>query len=768
MRRALLVCSIALVGALAQSALGPTAATAASSARPRPSRVLVVSLPTLSWDDFKAHHMPNLARLLRTSAVGDLTTRGVASGRSLGDGYATVGAGTRAAGVPDVDGFGFGVDERFGSQSVSTVYRLRTGRDAKSGLVDLSLADVVNRNDSLLYDARIGALGDALARAGYERAVIANADGGAPLTTSGSYRRQAVMSLMDRYGHVPAGRVDAGLLQADPQAPFGVRLDEQAVTAAFDAAWQPRSVVLVEASDLARQDQLQRSVLSTERDPLLRRAMDATDRLVGALLARVDLTRDIVMVVGPAASSTRSGLTIAALHTPETHGGWLRSGTTRRARFVQLVDVAPTILDQLGIVRPDTMEGRPFEVAASGASVASRAASLADVEHAARFRDGQTTLAAPVYSWVTVLLVVAAVVVIGLGRRGRGALAIAALAMLAFLPLTYLATLIPFDDLGTGPYWLFLVGGSLVVALGLASLRKHALTPLMGALGLVFALLTVDMVVGSRLQLNAVFGYSPIQAGRFAGMGNLAYSMYSVAAFVLAGLVAHRVRPPLGRRLAIGIVVVALLVDGLPFWGSDVGGVLSLVPAVGIFGMVLFGVRVRMRVLLGWIGGAVAAFVAVGLLDLTRPADRRTHLGRLFEKIGAGDFGGFATVIDRKLHENLSALTSIWVVLVPFTFALLLWLAFVRPGHLRALRSEVPELVAVGAGLVVLVPLGFALNDSGIAIPGMMFGVVDAALVYLLARTPAVETDPTAAELEALTAPARLEPASGRAQRSSP
>jgi hypothetical protein len=66
------------------------------------------------------------------------------------------------------------------------------------------------------------------------------------------------------------------------------------------------------------------------------------------------------------------------------------------------------------------------------------------------------------------------------------------------------------------------------------------------------------------------------------------------------------------------------------------------------------------------------------------------------------------------------------------------------------------------------VPLGFALNDSGIAIPGMMFGVVDAALVYLLARTPAVETDPTAAELEALTAPARLEPASGRAQRSSP
>ena len=35
--------------------------------------------------------------------------------------------------------------------------------------------------------------------------------------------------------------------------------------------------------------------------------------------------------------------------------------------------------------------------------------------------------------------------------------------------------------------------------------------------------------------------------------------------------------------------------------------------------------------------------------------------------------------------------------------------------------------------------LGFAFNDSGIAVPGVMLGVVNASLVYLPVRTPAPE-----------------------------
>ena len=61
----------------------------------------------LNVDDLRDHPMPNLQRLLRTSAVADLTTRAVTRRTSLGDGYTTLGAGARAQGVPAVDGFGF-------------------------------------------------------------------------------------------------------------------------------------------------------------------------------------------------------------------------------------------------------------------------------------------------------------------------------------------------------------------------------------------------------------------------------------------------------------------------------------------------------------------------------------------------------------------------------------------------------------------------------------------------------------------------------------
>ena len=748
-----------LVGALVAGAVAfPFASSAAAGIPPRPSRVLVLSVPALTWADLRDHPMPNLQRLLRTSAVADLTTRAVTRRTSLGDGYTTLGAGARAQGVPAVDGFGFAVDEQFGPDSAAAAYRLRNGRSPGTGLVDLGVGEIVAHNDTLLYDAHIGALGDALAGAGFHRAVIANGDGSAPVITADSYRRHAVAALMGGDGRVPAGRVDPGLLRHDAGAPFGVRLDEGAVTTAFDSVWQDRSVVLVEASDLVRADAVRSSVSPGQRDVVLAQAMAATDRLVGALLARVDLARDAVMVVGPAHSATRIGLTVAALHGPGVDAGLLRSGTTRRAGFVQLVDVAPTILGRLGISQPDFMEGRQFETVAAGTSLSSRTASLARADHAAAFRDDQTPLVAKAYVWSTIALVVAAAAVLGLARGGSRILEWAALALLVFLPLTYVAGLVRFDDLGAGPYWLSLVLSSIVVGGALTFLRRHSLDPVLGALGFTVVLLSLDIVLGGRLQFNTVFGYSPIAAGRFQGMGNLAYAMYAAAGILLAGLLAHRV----GARNAsaatttraasiasLGVVAIVVVVDGLPIWGADVGGVLSLVPAAGIFAMVLLGLRVRWRVLAAWMGAAVVAVAGVGLLDLSRPPDRRTHLGRLLEKIGTGDFAGFATVIERKLHENLSVLTSFWLVLVPVTFALLAFLAFARPRRLGMLQSSIPELRASFAGFAVVVVLGFALNDSGVALPAMMFGVLDATLVYLAARRRhgIAEPDPTAIEL---------------------
>ena len=95
-------------------------------------------------------------------------------------------------------------------------------------------------------------------------------------------------------------------------------------------------------------------------------------RLSDRLLEQVDPARDSVLVVGPYHRAGEPHLTIAAMQSPGVEGGLLRSGTTRRTGFVTLVDVAPTILDLVGVDRPESMEGRPFERGAAGGTAGDR------------------------------------------------------------------------------------------------------------------------------------------------------------------------------------------------------------------------------------------------------------------------------------------------------------------------------------------------------------------------------------------------------------
>ena len=154
---------------------------------------------------------------------------------------------------------------------------------------------IVDANARLHYDSEIGALADALHRGGFATAVVANADGREPdagrvpddATPGPSRQRQAVLGLMDGHGTVDEGLVDDSLLEVDASAPFGVRLDHDAVLGAFDDVWSDRHVVLVEASDLARADRYRPYVSDAEQTRQRRAALRRTDELFGRLLERV-------------------------------------------------------------------------------------------------------------------------------------------------------------------------------------------------------------------------------------------------------------------------------------------------------------------------------------------------------------------------------------------------------------------------------------------------------------------------------------------------
>ena len=174
------------------------------------------------------------------------------------------------------------------------------------------------------------------------------------------FHREAELTLMDHHGRVP-GRVE-GILRDDPTAPYGLRLANDRVDAAFPRNFATRrQVVLVDASDLARADAYRPLANPAQRTALHARALADSDELVGRILRHVDLARDAVVVVAPFHSGRARTLTVAAVHAPGVPAGFMESATTRRSGFLQIVDVAPTVVALTGLERPEAMEGRTAE-----------------------------------------------------------------------------------------------------------------------------------------------------------------------------------------------------------------------------------------------------------------------------------------------------------------------------------------------------------------------------------------------------------------------
>jgi hypothetical protein len=267
----------------------------------------------------------------------------------------------------------------------------------------------------------------------------------------------------------------------------------------------------------------------------------------------------------------------------------------------------------------------------------------------------------------------------------------------------------------------------------LATRRRPVLAVLAG-LGAVVALHLVDLVTDAHLEWNTVFGYSPTIGIRFVGQGNMTFAQLSAAAVLFAGLLAWQVPTRRGVRIAIALLAVTVVVMGAPFWGNDFGGAVSAAPGFALLAWLLLGHELRWRTVWVLVGVLVAAGLVVGALDVLRPADQRTHVGKFFEKVFT-DFGAATLVLRRKASENLSTLGhSLLLGALLALVVLVLYLWWVRPRSLRTVfaRVSTARITAISLGVVAL--LGFALNDSGVTIPGMMAAVAEAVVVVLLAR----------------------------------
>ena len=679
------------------------------------TRAVIVTLPGVTWEDVRRLQPPALMEAIEDGAVGSVSVRTNSSRTSLASGFATLGAGSRVDGGRGSGGPSF-EEEGSGAEIVA--------RDVPvAGLEDMrALLD-----ESGYRTVRPGALSEALGDTPF--VAIGNGDPGLEPPLPVGYGRWTLLAAMDESGVARAAATAPELLESDGTAPFGVRTDPAALQEAVDAAFELGCAsMIVDQGDLSRVD-LFDTIQGARSEAAFERAVASADASLASIRERLD-EDDLLVVVAPTSPGWDPDVHfgIAAVVGPGFEpGDFLESSTTGREGIVALTDVAPTVLEHQGIEPPSSMIGRPmFGVAANADE---RVEQAIDLDAESVFIDVMRVSVSTAFVVLQVIVFAWTIFVLArFDRRGHTPrrtlrwLELAGLAIVAFPVTTYLTGLVDQEALGAVGFVALLLAVDAALVAATTLLVGPPLDRLLALTSFTLLLLFVDLAVGAPLQLNTVFSYSPIVAGRFSGVGNIAYSVLAATSLITATLIVHLAR---GSRLSLaaaGVVFLATIVfDGAPMLGSDVGGVIALVPGFFITWALLSGKRPSLRVV---VIGTVAMLMALGLflaLDLAQPAESRTHLGRLFEGVREDGFDVFVDTIDRKVTTNLRVFTStIWTYLVPPALALMAWLLFRPMGRWRRLAVAYPTLRAGLVGGIILSLLGFAVNDSGIVVPAMM------------------------------------------------
>jgi hypothetical protein len=708
--------------------------------------LVVVGIGGVRWSDVNRSRTPALAALVDDAAVADVAVRSVRTATCPVDGWLTVSAGRRAADVRDDDAPNpgnppcrpFAVQAPVTTEPGGSIGG-RAGPPATVQRWDQYL-DAANAES---FDARPGLLGDTLAGAG----VCATAVGpgaGVMLARGDGTVPDYAPSLTRTVDPDPvADLADAKQVLADPACPLTV-VDAGALRDPSDPPLGTAS--LSPTSPIALPDR------ATQ--------LHWIDYRVGLVLDAVPADADVI-VVSLADDGRTPHLQLVAARGPSYPPGYLRTDSTRQTALVQLTDLTPTVLARLGVDAPVSLVGSPLRVVSAAAgdapqSPTQRLEHVLDLDHAAQ---AVHSLTPPFFTGLVVAQIVlygvAAIVLrrrwtVG-GRRSRVLAGVRNLALVfAAVPVsTYLANTVPWWRARNDLLTIVLVVAAYVAAISLVAQlgpwRRWPLGPFGAVAGLTAVILATDVVTGSRLQTSSLMGLQPVVAGRFYGFSNVAFALFATGAMLLAIAAADRFvqagRRRAGAAVVAAIGVVAVLLDVSPLWGSDFGGPIGMVPGFAVLTLLVLGVRLSWRSVLLIAVGTVAFLTLVSVADWLRPPAKQTHLGRFVQTVIDG---GAWDVIARKAGQNLSILVSSELsLMVPFG-ALFIALVLMRPSSwgAKALARAYDRSPTLRHGLICLLlmlGIGFAVNDSGTVIPAI--GAMLAIPLVIAASMRALQDD---------------------------
>jgi len=694
----------------------------------KPPKVIVFGMAPLGFAQLGKGQTPVLDGLMKTGAVAAMSVRTSSRRPSLSEGYLSLGAGYRLR-APAGSSEAYATSARLSTGTAGQVVQSRTGFRATGEIAVVGGARSLDANRSDTITSKPGALADALAAVGKAGAVVGNAD--QPDTIGGPpyINRPGALAVMDSKLSVPYGTVQPqALLRSDPLAPFGVRADPDKVLAAAEQASTKADLLVIDPGDLSRADAFGADATINAQHEARDIALQRTDALLGRVIqwAGPD-TLVLVVSVSPGGSAFR--LTPMVAVGAGVQPGYIFSPSTKRDGIVALTDLAPTILDALGVPIPETMPGHALRYHPGDAHLSM----LRDQDRDTAFRERTY------YPWAVWFIVfqalvylVGAMVVSRRSRLRRSAplLRVLALAAAAFPVATFFYRMIPGSaGFGLASSWV-LIAITAVLAMVAARARRNPLSSLDVLMALTVLVIGIDASTGTWLHVDSWLGYSLHSAGRFYGIPNTTFAVLAATALLLG---ASRLQYADRRREALlgvgALLAIVALIDGAPSLGGDVGGIITLVPLFGLAFVAFTGRKVRIRTVVLLIGVTVLALGAATAVDLLRPAEAQTHLGRFATRVYHDGPSELTDTFLRKQSANFRILrVSIWTWMIPILAGFVLYVLVWERQWRRILPTNTPlrtGAIAVVAGAL----LGFLANDSGPIVIALFFVYI---LPYLL------------------------------------
>ena len=271
-----------------------------------------------------------------------------------------------------------------------------------------------------------------------------------------------------------------------------------------------------------------------------------------------------LLVTAPGATTKPPHLQLALISGPGYRAGLLAATSTRQPGLVVLTDLTPTVLGWLG--RPGSASTVPADAVGAQITRGDRGGLSATVRSLAGRDTAEQvwTSTHDTFFWAYALADAVVLAAIGLAfwgtaeekRRQRARWWRVAGVFAASVPVgTFLANLVPWSTSAHPAAALYAVSVALAVVVALAALlgpwRRDPLAPFGVVCLFTLVVLGIDVMTGSRLQLETPFGLSVLEAGRFYGIGNEALGIYGMSGLLGAAwlaLVALRRYSPAGGR----------------------------------------------------------------------------------------------------------------------------------------------------------------------------------------------------------------------------